>query len=80
MKYYQAEMEAIDFAKHSHTLRDWANYGFNKVIYDGHEYWDGLEDGNYKIPEHEADEILICEAWDYDEEGSKFLMLTKEGE
>ena len=32
MKFYQAEYEAMQFMKGAHTLKEWANYGYNKVV------------------------------------------------
>lgn len=79
MKFYQAEMEAFDFMKGYHTLREWANYGFNKIQYNEHEYWDGLRDGQYEITEEENDKagLLTWEYRDYDEDGYMYLVLEK---
>lgn len=79
MKFYQAEMEAFDFMKGYHTLKEWASYGFNKVIYDGHEYWDGLKDGLHKITEEENKEagLLTWDYKDYDDDGYMYLVLNK---
>lgn len=79
MKFYQAEMEAFDFMKGYHTLKEWANYGFNKVIYNDVGYWDGLRDGQYKITEQENEEagLLTWDYKDYDEDGFMFVVIKK---
>lgn len=79
MKFYQAEMEAFDFMKGYHTLREWASYGFNKVIYNHHAYYDGMRDGQYKITDEENDEagLLTWVERDIDEDGYIFLTLEK---
>lgn len=79
MKFYQAEMEALDFMKGYHTLREWASYGFNKVIYDHHEYYDGMRDGQYKITDEENDGVglLTWDYKDYDEDGYMYVVLKQ---
>lgn len=79
MKFYQAEMEAFDFMKGYHTLKEWASYGFNKVVYDGHEFWDGLRDGLHKITEEENKEagLLTWDYKDYDEDGYMYVVLKQ---
>lgn len=79
MKFYQAEMEALDFMKGYHTLKEWASYGFNKVVYNGSDYYDGLKDGQYEITEEENDKagLLTWEYRDYDEDGYMYLVLEK---
>lgn len=74
MKYYQAEMEAIDFAKGWHSLKEWAKYGFNKVVYNGKEYWDGLLEGQFDF---EDIKDLEMDEWDFDEDGYRFIVLRK---
>ena len=76
MKYYQAEMEAKEFEKGTHSLKEWANFGFNKVVYDGKEYWDGLVNGCEPIGDDVED--LAEEYWDMDEDGYKYIKLYKE--
>lgn len=77
MKFYQAEMEALDFMRHPHTLREWADYGFNKVIYGDTAYYDGLREGQYRITHAENEEagLLTWAYKDYDEDGYMFLVL-----
>lgn len=79
MKFYQAEMEAFDFMKGHHTLKEWASYGFNKVVYNGAVYYDGLKDGYGKITEEENEEagLLTWSYKDYDEDGYMFLVLKR---
>lgn len=77
MKFYQAEMEAFDFMKGYHTLKEWANYGYNKVIYDGNAYYDGLREGNYKITDEENEKagLLMWDTYDYDDDGYMYVEL-----
>lgn len=79
MKFYQAEMEAHDFMKGDHTLREWASYGFNKVAYNDNVYYDGMRDGNFKITDKENDEagLLTWTQMDFDEDGFIYLVLDK---
>lgn len=79
MKFYQAEMEAFDFMKGYHTLKEWASYGFNKVIYNHQSYYDGMRDGMYKITDEENKEagLLTWVERDLDEDGYMFLTLEK---
>lgn len=79
MKFYQAEMEAFDFMKGYHNLKEWASYGFNKVVYNGTAYYDGLKDGYGKITEEENEEagLLTWDYKDYDEDGYMFLVLKR---
>lgn len=79
MRFYQAEMEARDFMKGYHTLKEWANYGFNKVIYDGRTYWDGLKDGGERITDEEdaAAGLLTWDYKDYDEDGFMYVVLKR---
>lgn len=82
MKFYQAEMEAFDFMKGYHTLKEWANYGFNKVVYDGHEYWDGLRndnDGQHRITDEDDKKagLLAWDIYDYDDDGFMYVVLRQ---
>lgn len=79
MKFYQAEMEAFDFMKGYHTLKEWAEYGFNKVVYNDTPYWDGLREGNYKITEEENTKAgtLTWDYKDYDEDGYMYVVLKQ---
>lgn len=79
MKFYQAEMEAFDFMKGYHTLKEWASYGFNKVLYDGREYWDGYRDGDHRITDKENEEagLLTWDYKDYDEDGYMYVVLKQ---
>lgn len=77
MTYYQAEMEAIWFADYAHTLKEWAEFGYNRVDYNGKSYWDGLEDGNIKSEELEGEEELRLDYWELDEDGYRVVILKK---
>lgn len=69
MKYWQAEYEAIQFAKGYHTLQEWADYGFNQVMFEDKAYYEGKLDGQHEI----EDKDVMCELsyWDIDEDGYK---------
>lgn len=77
MKFYQAEMEALDFAGGHHTLKEWVDFGYNKVNYNDKSYWDGLVDGQYKIPEEDLKKVLEADYYDYDEDGYMFIDLKE---
>ena len=75
MKFYQAEYEAMQFMKGSHTLKEWANYGFNNVVYNGKEYYEG---GDIDIEALEDDGVLL--EWaerDFDDDGYIYIVLKK---
>lgn len=75
MKFYQAEMEAIEFMNGYHTLTEWARFGFNKVVLDGVAYYDGLKEGVGKF--EETGELYDWESKDWDEDGYMYLTLRK---
>ena len=79
MKFYQAEMEAFDYMKGYHTLKEWANYGYNKVVYDGHEFWDGNNFDGTPISEEQNEEagLLKWDIYDYDDDGYMYVELVK---
>lgn len=79
MKFYEAEMEAFNFMKGYHTLKEWAEYGFNKVIYNGHSYWDGHNFDGTEISDEQNEEagLLTWTYKDYDEDGYMFLELER---
>ena len=79
MKFYQAEMEAFDFMKGYHTLKEWANYGFNKVVYDGHDFWDGNNFDGTPISDEQDEEagLLTWDYKDYDEDGYMYVVLKR---
>ena len=79
MKFYQAEMEAFDFMKGYHTLKEWASYGFNKVVYNGHEFWDGCNFDGTPITDEQDDEagLLTWDYKDYDEDGYMYVILKQ---
>ena len=45
LKLYEMEYQAHNFMKGWHSLREWAEFGFNKVVFEGRSFWDGLENG-----------------------------------
>ena len=79
MLFYQAEREAFDFMKGYHTLKEWASYGFNKVIYNGHEFWDGHNFDGTRISDEQNEEagLLELDMYDYDEDGYMYIFLSK---
>lgn len=79
MKFYQAEMEANEFMKGYHTLREWASFGFNRVVYNNTDYYDGKRDGYRNITDKENEEAGLL-TWcyrDLDEDGYMYLELEK---
>lgn len=79
LKFCIMEMDNEDFCKGYHTLKEWADYGFNKVRYNGKSYWDGMENGENPIT-HEQDEeygLLEMDYWDTDEDGYKYIVLKE---
>lgn len=79
MKFYQAEMEAFDFMKGYHTLKEWAEYGFNKVIYDERSFWDGANSDGTPISKEQNEEagLLMWDTYDHDTDGYMYVVLTK---
>lgn len=79
MKFYQAEMEAFDFMKGYHTLKEWASYGFNLVKYNGADYYDGLKDGTEPIADEENEKagLLTWDYYDYDDDGFMYVVLKQ---
>lgn len=62
MRFYMAEKEANDFLKGFHTLKEWANFGFNKVRYNGEWYYDGCHGSNGKrITDKENEEAGLLD-------------------
>lgn len=82
LKFYEMEMDLQDFCSGCHTLKEWANYGINKVSYNGHEYWDGNNFDGTPISEEQDSEygLLEMDYWDTDEDGYKYIVLKKAGE
>ena len=56
-----------------------ASYGFNKVIYNGHEYWDGANFDGTPISDAQDEEagLLTWDYKDYDEDGYMFVVLKR---
>lgn len=79
MKFYQVEMEALEFMKRPHSLREWADYGFNRVEYEGASYWEGKRDGATSITDEENEQagLLVWDYKDWDEDGYMYLKLKK---
>lgn len=65
LKLYEMEVKAHNFMKGWHSLKEWAEFGFNKVVFEGREFWDGLEDG-YKEFEDIDDLEMSYIDFDYD--------------
>lgn len=78
MKLYEAEYQAHNFWKGWHTLKEWAEFGFNKVVFNGKGYWDGLLEGEFKITDA-YNPMLEMDYWDNDEDGY-IVVYLKEGE
>lgn len=80
MKLWQAEYDAFEFAKTRHTLKEWADYGFNRVqitgtqriFYDGGEW---VEGGVLKIDDDDKYEL---DFWDFDDDGYRIVFIRKE--
>lgn len=82
MRFYLAEKEAHDFMKGYHTLKEWANFGFNKVIYNNEAYYDGCHADGKRITDKENEEAGLLD-WverDWDADGYMYLVLEKVGE
>lgn len=75
-KLYLSEYRANNFEKGWHTLREWAEFGYNRVEFNGHAYWDGLMDGEFKI-EDLYNPMLELDYWDTDEDGYKVVILKE---
>ena len=56
-----------------------ACFGFNKVVLNGHEYWDGNNFDGTPISEEQDSEcgLLEMDYWDTDEDGYKFIVLRE---
>lgn len=82
MRFYQAEMEAFNFMKGYHTLKEWANYGYNKVIFNGETYWDGLHADGRRITDAENEQagLLKWDTYDYDDDGYMYVELVRADE
>lgn len=79
MKLYVSEMDGQDMAKGYHSLKEWASFGFNKVAFNGHEYWDGNNFDGTPISEEQDSEcgLLEMDYWDTDEDGYKYIALKE---
>lgn len=77
MKYWEAEYEAKQFSQGWHTLQEWADYGFNKVVFNGEDYWDGKLNGYEDVDKHLADIVCELDYWDTDEDGYKVWYIRK---
>lgn len=79
MKYYMAELDAHNFMKGWHTLKEWSAFGFNKCIYDGREFWDGCWFDGTRITDDENEEIgeLELDYFDYDDDNFMYVVLKK---
>lgn len=79
LKFYEMEMDLQDFCENAHTLKEWASYGINKVVYDGKEYYDGKNFDGTPITDEQSKEygLLEMDYWDTDENGYKYIVLKK---
>lgn len=82
MRFYMAEKEVMDFLRGYHTLKEWANFGFNKVIYNNEAYCDGYRLNGGRITDEENKEAGLLD-WverDWDADGYMYIVLEKVGE
>ena len=82
MRFYMAEKEVMDFLRGYHTLKEWANFGFNKVIYNNEAYYDGYHMNGGRITDEEDKEAGLLD-WverDWDADGYMYIVLEKVGE
>lgn len=78
MKYYQAEMELLEFCKHPHTLKEWAEYGINQVNYNDKQYYDGGLNGEpHQFGDEDPNTFLELDYLDTDEDGYRKAILKK---
>lgn len=79
LKFYEMEMDAQDYCRGYHTLKEWASYGLNKVVFNGEEYWDGHKDSCEPITDEENEKLgqLEVDYWDTDEDGYKYVVLKQ---
>lgn len=78
MKYYQAEMELLDFCKHPHTLKEWAEYGLNQVNYNNQYYYDGGLNGEpHQFGDEDRNALLKLDYFDLDEDGYRTAILKR---
>lgn len=79
MKYYQMEREAQEFMKHAHTLKEWNAFGFNKCVYNGHDFADGYWFDGTRITDDEDKEfgLLELDYFDYDDDNFMYVVLKK---
>ena len=73
--FYMAEREAEGFAKHEHTLQEWADYGYNSVVFENEVYYDGLTGGGNQIAE--PDVMCRCYAIEEDNDGYRKILLER---
>lgn len=70
MKFYQAEMELLEFCKHPHTLKEWAEYGINQVNHNNKQYYDGGLNGEpHQFGDENPNTLLELDYLDKDEDG-----------
>lgn len=77
MKFYQAEMELMDFAKGWHTLKEWASYGINSVEWQYNRFYDGLLGGCEDVPVLHLDTLFELDYWDFDEDGYRIAIIKE---
>ena len=82
MRFYMAEEEVMDFLRGYHTLKEWANFGFNKVIYNNEAYCDGYHLNGGRITDEENKEagLLDWVVWHWDADDYMYIVLEKVGD
>lgn len=74
LKLYEMEYQAHNFMKGWHSLKEWAEFGFNKVVFEGRSFWDGLENG---CDDFEDIEDLEMSYIDFDGDNYMFVGLER---
>lgn len=79
LRFYNMEMDAEELYKGYHTLKEWDSFGFNKIVIDGHEFWDGNNFDGTPITDEQDEEYGLLEYSyeDTDADGYKYIVLKK---
>lgn len=75
-KLYEEEYQAHQFWKGWHTLKEWADFGFNAVVFNDRRYWDGKMDGEFEITDAYNPELEM-DYYDFDEDGYLIVFLKE---
>lgn len=70
-KLYKVEHEIFDYAKYSHTLKEWTCSGINRIVFNNKDYWDS------KMPRKNANIICELDRFDFDEDGYTIAYLKE---